>query len=68
MKELPFRRETLFELSLVDRTRALAILKRGRSKGNPSLECKDFLTSTVKIEKIQKSHFLPINYQEYVKL
>lgn len=30
----------------MDRLRALAILRRGRSKGNPNLECSDFLTST----------------------
>jgi hypothetical protein len=46
-KRLPFRLELFPEPSfIIEKSRALAILRRGRSKGNPSLVCKDLLTST----------------------
>lgn len=49
IEQLPFRIELLPELPLVvEKSSALTILKRGRSKGNPSLKCKDRLTSTTK--------------------
>lgn len=56
-KWLPFRVGSLLTPSLAKKSTALAILKRGRSKGKPSLKCKDFLTSTAESkDKIKKSN------------
>ena len=43
---LPFCIESLLRTSDVDKFRALAVLRRGRSSGKPSLKCRDFLKST----------------------
>lgn len=43
---LPFCRETISLLFNFEKSKALEILRRGRSYGNPNLECKDLLTST----------------------
>uniref|UniRef100_A0A2P2KFE0 Uncharacterized protein n=1 Tax=Rhizophora mucronata TaxID=61149 RepID=A0A2P2KFE0_RHIMU len=46
-KGVPFLFELFPKLSFaVEKFSALAILRRGRSKGNPSLRCKDLLTFT----------------------
>lgn len=48
MGHLPVRIEFLFELSVVEKSKAFVILKSARSNGNPSLKWRDFLMSTAK--------------------
>lgn len=60
---LPFDVELLRAPFGVDKLMAFAILKRGRSKGIPSLKCRDLLASTAKRKfhltwKGRESHFL----------
>lgn len=45
-QQLPFLVEWLLEWDFENKSRELAILKRGRSNGNPSLRCRDLLAST----------------------
>lgn len=53
-QQSPFLLEVSVERSFADKSRAFAILKRGRSNGKPNLRCRDLLASTAK-HKLQPS-------------
>lgn len=49
------------ESSFTEKSKALAVLRSGRSSGKPSLKCRDFLTSTAKKVKTKNNISYIIN-------